>query len=132
MIEQKRLVVAWDVDDTLLIPAVAIGDGTGGKDMPNHKNIQVLRWFSLQGHHVIVWSGGGVPYANMWVDRLGIRKHVDEVIIKEKNPQVDICFDDCDVDLATVNIKVKRLNNSQSREEWNKHEIDPEGNRITE
>jgi hypothetical protein len=33
----------------------------------------------------------------------------------------DIAFDDCDVDLGTVNIKVKRLNNSISRKDWNKN-----------
>lgn len=33
---------------------------------------------------------------------------------------VDIAFDDCDVDLAKVNIKVKRIENSISRMEWNK------------
>lgn len=115
----KRLVVAFDVDDTLIFPSVATG---ASNDLPNHKNIQILRWFALQGHTVVVWSGGGVPYANGWVDRLGIRKYVYEVIPKEKNPNVDICFDDCDVDLATVNVKVKRLNNGVSRKEWNNHE----------
>ena len=117
-IMQKKLVVAFDVDDTLIFPSVATGQSS---DLPNQKTIAILRWFALQGHHIIVWSGGGVPYANGWVDRLGIRKHVDEVIMKQKNPQVDICFDDCDVDLATVNVKVKRLNNSVSREDWNEH-----------
>ena len=33
---------------------------------------------------------------------------------------VDIAFDDCDVDLAKVNVKVKRLKNQISRKEWNK------------
>lgn len=115
---KKQLVVAFDVDDTLIFPSVATGQST---DLPNHKNIQVLRWFALQGHRVVVWSGGGVPYANMWVDRLGIRKHVSDVIPKEKNPNVDIAFDDCDVELATVNVKVKRLNNGISRKDWNQH-----------
>lgn len=33
---------------------------------------------------------------------------------------VDLCFDDCDVDLAKINIKVKRVKNNISRAEWNK------------
>lgn len=116
---KKPVVVAFDVDDTLLIPRVATG---ANMDLPNHKNIQLLRWFALNGHYVIVWSGGGVPYAKDWVRKLGLEKQVDAVIPKEKNPMVDICFDDCDVDLATINVKVQRLNNKVSRKEWNKHE----------
>lgn len=114
-----KLVVAWDVDDTILIPSVATGHHS---DLPNHKNIQVMRWFKAQGAHIIVWSGGGVPYAKEWVRKLGLEKVVDEVIPKEKNPQVDICFDDCLVNLATVNVKVKRLNNGISRKDWNQHD----------
>lgn len=116
----KQLVVAFDVDDTLIYPSVALGR-EDGEDQPNHKTIAVLRWFKQQGAHVIVWSGGGVPYAEMWVRRLGIENSVDEVIPKLKNPKVDIAFDDCDVNLATVNVKVKRLNNQISRSDWNKH-----------
>ncbi len=44
----------------------------------------------------------------------------DEYPIKQKRADVDIAFDDCDVDLAKMNIKVKRINNSISREKWNK------------
>lgn len=117
----KQLVVAFDVDDTLIYPSVALGEGATD-DQPNHKTIAVLRWFKKQGAHVIVWSGGGVKYAERWVERLGISASVDEVIPKQKNPKVDIAFDDCDVDLATVNVKVKRLNNQISRSDWNKHE----------
>lgn len=32
---------------------------------------------------------------------------------------IDMGFEDCEVDLARVNIRVKRLNNSISRKEWN-------------
>lgn len=33
---------------------------------------------------------------------------------------VDIAYDDMEVDLAKVNIRVKRINNSVSRAVWNK------------
>jgi hypothetical protein len=36
-----------------------------------------------------------------------------------KSYDIDICFDDMEVDLAKVNIRVKRFNNSISRKEWN-------------
>lgn len=101
--------IAFDVDDTLIIPSVATGFD---RDVPNYETISVYRWFQAQGHHMIVWSGGGVDYARMWADKLGLNP--DEIRVKEKS-DVDIAFDDCDVDLAKVNVKVKRFNNSVRR-----------------
>lgn len=49
----------------------------------------------------------------------------DEIRSKEKSEDVDIAIDDCDVNLAKVNVKVKRLNNGISRKDWNKHEKVP-------
>jgi len=67
---------------------------------------------------MIVWSGSGLDWAQTWCEKLGLTP--DEIRVKSKSPDVDICFDDCDVDLAKVNVKVKRLNNKISRAEWNK------------
>jgi phosphoserine phosphatase len=106
--------IAFDVDDTLLIPSVATGMTL---DTPNYPVIAIFRWFQEQGHYLIVWSGSGVEYASLWAEKLGLRP--DEVRVKAKNEDVDICFDDCDVDLAKVNVKVKRLHNSISRKVWN-------------
>ena len=111
-----KLSVAFDVDDTLLIPSVVTGAGV---DLPNHANIAILRWFKKNGHDVYVWSGGGVPYAERWVRELKLGV---PVIPKEVNPNIDICFDDCDVLLAKVNVKVKRIGNKISRKDWNKHD----------
>ena len=63
--------------------------------------------------------GGGVDYATMWATKLGLNP--DAVVVKEKRDDVDIAFDDCDVDLGKVNVKVKRFNNRANRSEWNKH-----------
>lgn len=109
--------VAFDLDDTLIVPAVATGFK---QDTPAWETINIYRWFQFQGNHMIIWSGGGIDYARMWADKLGLRP--DEIRLKAKSDDVDIAFDDCDVDLAKVNIKVKRLNNNVSRKEWNKHE----------
>ncbi|MBI4029167.1 MAG: hypothetical protein HY376_02275 [Candidatus Blackburnbacteria bacterium] len=111
--------IAFDIDDTLIVPSVATGLPT---DTPNYENIAVFLWFQKQEHAVGVWSGGGVDYAKMWAEKLGLKP--DFVHPKEKREDVDICFDDCDVDLARVNIKVKRINNSISRGGWNKHETE--------
>lgn len=112
----KRLQIAFDLDDTLLIPAVATGSK---QDTPNYETIAIYKWFQLQGHCMIVWSGGGIDYARMWADKLGLNP--DAVISKKPDQKIDICFDDCDVELARVNVKVKRLNNQISRKDWNKH-----------
>jgi len=109
--------IAFDVDDTLIVPAVAMSLPA---DTPNYGTINVYRWFQAQGHHMIIWSGGGVDYAARWAEKLGLQPN--EIRVKEKCDDIDISFDDCMVDLAKVNVRVSRYNNSISRKEWNKHE----------
>lgn len=106
--------IAFDVDDTLIIPAVATGLPL---DTPNYDTIALYRWFQAQGHEMIVWSGSGVDWAKNWAEKLALGPC--EIYIKEKRPDIDIAFDDCDVDLGKVNVKVKRLNNQVSRKDWN-------------
>ena len=107
--------IVFDIDDTLIVPSVATGLD---RDTPNYETISIYRWFKSQGFAVGVWSGSGVDYATTWADKLGLQP--DFVYVKEKRGDMDIAFDDCDVDLAKVNIKVKRLNNDISRQVWNK------------
>lgn len=107
--------IAFDVDDTLIIPSVV----TGTVDTPNYETIALYKWFQDQGNYMIIWSGSGVDWARTWADKLGLNP--DTIIRKEKSLEIDIAFDDCDVDLAKVNIKVSRVKNSISREEWNKN-----------
>jgi len=97
--------IAFDVDDTLIIPSVVNGFD---RDTPNYDTIALLKWFEKQGHTIIVWSGGGVDYAKMWAEKLGINAEIRE---KTKCDDIDMCFDDCDVDLAKVSVKVKRISN---------------------
>lgn len=111
--------IAFDVDDTLIVPSVA---NDTGRDVPNYPVIELYKMFESQGCYMIIWSGSGVDYASTWSEKLGLKPH--EVRPKEKSflngdVYVDIAFDDCDVDLAKVNIKIKRINNSISRKEWN-------------
>lgn len=112
--------IAFDIDDTLIIPAVATSLPA---DTPNYDLINVYRWFQKQGHHMIIWSGGGVDYASRWAEKLGLQPN--EIRVKEKGDDVDIAFDDCMVDLGKVNIQVKRYNNSISRKEWNNNKSNP-------
>ena len=114
--ENKKLKIAFDIDDTLIIPAVATGLD---RDTPNYDTIAIYKWFQSQGHQMILWSGSGVDWAQTWGEKLGLQPF--SVSIKQKGLiEVDLAFDDCDVELGKVNIKVKRLNNSISRAEWNK------------
>jgi len=110
-----KIVTAWDVDDTLIIPGTVTGNDV---DTPNYDTIALYRWFQAQGNYMIIWSGSGVDWARMWAGKLGLEPH--EVRMKQKSDDIDIAFDDCEVDLAKVNIRVKRIKNSISREEWNK------------
>jgi hypothetical protein len=113
--------IAFDVDDTLIIPRIVTGLDV---DTPNYGNIAIYNWFKAQGYYMIIWSGGGKDYARMWGEKLGLC--ADEYRDKSSNEEsydenISICFDDCEVKLAKVNIKVKRLKNSVSRTKWNKH-----------
>ena len=112
-------VVAFDVDDTLIIPAVATDLD---RDIPNYETIAIYRWFQAQGCYMIIHSGGGADYAKTWAEKLGLE--ANEYLAKDSRlkDKIDIAVDDCVVDLAKVNIRVKRVNNSVSREEWNKHD----------
>ena len=105
--------IAFDIDDTMIVPSVV----TGVVDTPNYDTIAIYHWFKAQGCHMILWSGSGVDWCRHWNEKLGLE--CDEIRVKQKSEDVDICFDDCDVDLARSNVKVKRFNNSISRKEWN-------------
>lgn len=112
--ENKKLVIAFDVDDTLIIPSVVT---KLDRDVPNYNTIAIYKWFQAQGNYMIIWSGGGKDYAKMWAEKLGLE--ADEILAKDTRmkDQIDIAFDDCDTDLAKVNVKVKRLKNNISRKD---------------
>lgn len=111
------MIIAFDVDDTLIIPSVVTWD----RDTPNYETIAIYKWFQSQRHTMVLWSGSWTDWAKTWWEKLWLKP--DHIYIKEKRDDVDICFDDCTVDLARVNIKVKRIENSISRAEWNKRKI---------
>jgi len=114
----KKLKIAFDVDDTLILPTVVTDFD---RDVPNYETIAIYKWFQAQGNYMIIWSGGGKDYAEMWAEKLGLE--ADEIMAKDTRmkDKIDIAFDDCEIDLAKVNVRVKRLKNSISRKEWNKH-----------
>lgn len=100
MTDNTKKTIAFDVDGTLI----------DFDDSPRWEVITVLRLLHELGHRIVVWSGGGADYAEMWSNKLFIRDMVDEY--RQKTQQdaewlgADICFDDEVVNLAKVNIKV--------------------------
>ncbi|MFA5396025.1 MAG: hypothetical protein WC346_08470 [Methanogenium sp.] len=93
--------VCFDIDDTLYKIRMDKRD-----QVPDYDLIQVLRWFCQNGDDVYVWSAGGIEYAKVFVQKLGLD---DIVTVVEKGSfKPDIAFDDCETKLGRVDIKVKR------------------------
>lgn len=60
-------------------------------------------------HEVFLWSAGGVEYAKNWIKRFAPAwESLVQVIPKEKGHNIDICFDDQEVDLAPILLRIKR------------------------
>lgn len=92
--------IAFDVDGTLIHQVGELSD------TPRYEIISILNFFVNNGCNVFVWSGGGIDYAERWVSKLGL---TNKVIVIEKGRiglRIDIAFDDEDVKLGIVNIKV--------------------------
>ena len=89
--------VAFDVDGTL------IKTGRDYPDVPRYDVIDILRRFQkMSDVEVFIWSGGGIPYAQHWADKLGLYCPV----VAKGSFQPDIAFDDEQVLLGKVNIQV--------------------------
>lgn len=106
--------IAFDVDDCLLIPSVVGGFGT---DTPNYDIISIYKWFQDQRHYMIIWSGSGRDWAKTWAAKFGLTAND---FPSKGEYLVDIAFDDCVVNLGTVNVQVKRINNRISRQIWSR------------
>ena len=91
--------ISFDVDGTLIRK-------TRNGDAPRYDIIQMLLFYESLGHTVFVWSGGGEDYARMWVDKLGLPDSVRVIGKKADTYDIDLCFDDEDVQLATLNCRV--------------------------
>lgn len=100
--------IAFDIDDTIFKI-----DRKYGKQIPDYKLISLLEWFYNNGDEVFLWSAGGVDYAKQIAEKLGLIDMV-KIIPKEKNNYMDLTFDDEDVNLGMVNIKVKRENQKET------------------
>lgn len=112
----NKVTIAFDVDGTLL-------DNTKSKPVANERVRSMLIGLAHSKNvHIVVWSGGGEPYARQAAAAIGITPYVDSYAGKglidgsgeqyriKFRPDIkpDICFDDIqDCDLATFNIIVR-------------------------
>ena len=92
--------VAFDVDDCL------IRQDSHGTDGPNYSVINLLMQFHALGARIVVWSGGGIDYAERWVDKLSLATYVD--VIEKGSRMVDLAVDDEQVNMGWANFQVPR------------------------
>lgn len=113
--------IAFDIDDCIIVPSVVTGFAN---DTPNYETIAILKWFQAQGNEIILWSGSGMDWAKTWGEKLGLQPFTamnkQKTLDDNGHIMIDIAFDDMLVDLAKVNVKVKRINNRADRSVWNK------------
>ncbi len=86
--------IAFDIDNTIL----------DLNDKPKQWVISLIKQLS-KNHNVIIWSGCGLDYTLMRIRQLKLEEYVSAEW-KSKNLTIDVCFDDQDVDLARLNIKL--------------------------
>lgn len=88
-------IVCFDVDDTLVLydpdysdPNVDIVYFTNPYDgsliglTPHHQHLDLMKKYKGRGYYVVVWSAGGVKWAESVVKTLGIEQYVDLVTTK--------------------------------------------------
>lgn len=88
--------IAFDVDGTLIHQ---VGELT---DTPRYDIIQLFKLLEAADCEMYIWSGGGIDYAERWAEKLGLKAHV----IGKGSIVPDISFDDEEVTLGKVNIRV--------------------------
>lgn len=81
----QKLIIAFDVDGTLILDDVP--------QVPIINTLQVLSKLT-KNVRIVVWSGGGKQYSEMWGRRLGLDPYVWKYMAKDRNFHTDIAFDD--------------------------------------
>lgn len=112
--------IAFDIDDTLwkLVPDTErVFEGVGArcqcganlKQEPDPEMILLVESLMQAGDQVFFWSAGGMEHARNF-----LRTHCKaweiliDILPKEAGQNIDICFDDQEVKLATINLRVDR------------------------
>ena len=93
---KKELHIAFDVDGTLIHQ---VGEA---EDTPRYDIIGQFLFYQSLGYTMYIWSGGGFSYAERWAQKLGLKA----TIMEKGSFKPDIAFDDMNVNLGKVNIRV--------------------------
>jgi len=100
----NNVTVAFDVNNTL-IDNIEQLEGTeieGLDDTPRYEIIQIFYFFQNKGCDMYIWSTDGPEYAEEWAKKLGLSAK----IVEKGSFIPDITFDDTEVSLGKVNIRV--------------------------
>lgn len=91
--KNKKVNVVFDIDGCLI----------NYDNTPNYEVIAIFHLLEKCNCNMFAHSGGGKDYCRNWIEKLGL----DAIVIeKKKRKEMDVAFDDEDVDLAKVNIKI--------------------------
>jgi hypothetical protein len=88
--------IAFDVDGTL------IHQCGRSEDTPRYDVIAAFHFYEKLGYDMFIWSGGGVDYAERWSQKLNLKAK----IVEKGSFKPAIAFDDMNVNLGVVNIRV--------------------------
>lgn len=112
--KMQRLIFAFDVDGTLIRNGSpdrqhgVVNDG----DVPIVHQINTLMVLSTYKNiRIVVWSGGGKQYAEMWGKRLGLDKYVWKYASKLEHEQIKA---QCDFLIAVDDIQSTRLGDANA------------------
>lgn len=116
--------VVFDIDDTLYkivkrvrptnANAVLMNlNGDQLEQIPDYDLIQVLKWFYANGDTIYAWSAGGIDYAQLVINKLGLNGCVHKVIRKDSASAsengIELAFDDEELTITGVrSIRVRR------------------------
>ncbi len=103
--KMKKVIVAFDVDGTLIT-------NTGATpDIANGRIVELLKTLaSFKNVRIVVWSGGGKEYAERWGRLTGVDDYVWKYASKmeHKEIQADIAIDDIqDTAIGKINLIVR-------------------------
>lgn len=107
--KMQKVIIAFDVDGTLIQngdPERQHGTVNSG-DLPIVHQINTLQVLSHSKNvRIVVWSGGGKQYAEMWGKRLGLDQYVWKYASKLEHEQIKA---QCDFLIAIDDIQSTRL-----------------------
>ena len=102
----KKIRICFDVDGTIIHQ---VGEKI---DTPRYEIVALFQTLSALGCDMYLWSGSGEDWAESWGRKLALKA----TVVPKGSFRPDICFDDCIVELATVNVRVRRFNNQRKRQ----------------